>query len=191
MADMSLATYRSIWPSSSRSAATTPSPRPVGIAEARTAVTSTNRPRVVAEDVVGQGREVDAGRMRTSRAGGGRWQGGGCSGSSGQVVANVEIEVAVAVEVGEGRRRRPVAIARPGRRGGDVLERAVALVAVERIRLPASDEQVGMAVVVDSRRRSRRVRIRPESRRCRTFRDVLERAVAPIAKQPVALPRGG
>ena len=66
-----------------------------------------------------------------------------------EVVADVQVEVAVAVEVGEGRGGRPVAVAAQAGGLGDVLEGAVAPVAVEGIRPPSGDEQVGVAVVVD------------------------------------------
>ena len=85
-------------------------------------------------------------------------------------MADVEVEVAVAVEVGEGRRGRPVAVAAQPGAVGDVLERPVAPVAIERVRSPAGEEQVGVAVVVDSRRRPRRGRSRAAARRCPTAR---------------------
>ena len=66
-----------------------------------------------------------------------------------EVVADVEVEVAVVVEVGKGGRGRPVAIAPQAGPIGDVLERPVAAVAIERVGSPAGDEEVGMAVVVD------------------------------------------
>ena len=65
------------------------------------------------------------------------------------VVADVEVEVAVAVEVGECRRGGPVAVAAQAPSLGDVLEGAIAPVAVEGIATPACDEEVGSSVVVD------------------------------------------
>ncbi len=105
-------------------------------------------------------------------------------------MADVEIEVAVAVEVGKRRRGRPVAVAAQARAGRHVLERAVSLVAIKGIRPPAGDEEVGPAVVVvvadgDS------VAVAPAHRGdARPGGHVLERAVAPVAEQPVAVFRG-
>ena len=64
-------------------------------------------------------------------------------------MADVEVEVAVAVQVGQRRRRGPIPVATQAGAGRDVLEGSVALVAVEGIRPPARDEQVGVAVAVD------------------------------------------
>ena len=66
-----------------------------------------------------------------------------------EVMADVEVEVAVVVQVGEGGRCRPVAIAAQAGPVGDVLERPVPAVAIEGVRSPAGDEEVGMAVVVE------------------------------------------
>ena len=63
-------------------------------------------------------------------------------------MADIEIQVAVAVQVGERRRGRPVAIAAQARLARHVLEPPIALVAIECVRMPARDEQVGPAVVV-------------------------------------------
>ena len=106
----SLATKRSIRPSSSRSAATTPRPRP-----SRSMMPGLGRhvdepARVVAEDMVGKGRDrarvasdVNLARGVLAEL--------GVVGVPDAVVADVEVEVAVVVQVGEGRRGRPVAVA--------------------------------------------------------------------------------
>ena len=67
----------------------------------------------------------------------------------GPIMADVEVEVAVVIEVREGGRSRPGAGASQAPSFGDVLEGAVALVAVEGVSIPSGDEQVGVAVVVD------------------------------------------
>ena len=95
----------------------------------------------------------------------GSWQSRGLLGVPVQVMADVEVEVAVAVQVGEGRRGRPVAVAAQPGRVGDVLERAVAAVAIEGVGPPAGDEQVGVGRRCRSRRRPRRGRS-PGRRRC-------------------------
>ena len=63
-------------------------------------------------------------------------------------MADVEVEVAVVVQVGK--RRRGGVVARAGQAGalGDVLEGAIAAVAVERVGLQPGHEQVGVAVVI-------------------------------------------
>ena len=73
---------------------------------------------------------------------------------------------------------------------GDVLERAVAQVAIELVRLRVvGDEQIGPAVlVVVEHRDAQRLRARVEDAARR--RDVFERAVAAIAEQPAACRRG-
>ena len=64
------------------------------------------------------------------------------------VVANVEVEVAVVVEVGKGRRGRVVAAACQARALRDIVERSIALIAVERVGHEPADEEIGPAVVV-------------------------------------------
>ena len=157
-----MATKRSTRPSPSRSAATTPRPRPSGSTMPGLVGHVDEPAAVVAEEVIGQGGERFGGavavRRPCRRASTGRAR--GSSGVPVEVVADVEVEVAVAVEVGEGGRGRPVAVPAQARRLGHVLERPVALVAVEGVGPPAGDEQVGVAVVVDNRRRPRRGRSR-------------------------------
>ena len=65
-----------------------------------------------------------------------------------KIVTDIEIEIAIAVQIGERGRSRPVAIAAQAYSGCDVLERSVAFVAIERVRMPAGDEEVGPAVIV-------------------------------------------
>ena len=123
---MSLATNRSILPSSSRSAATTPRPRPSRSTMPASVVTSTNRPPSLRKTWSGsagkQARVAVAVLVRAHpRAAEQRVD---CVPF--QVVADIEVQVAVVVEVGPGRRRRPVAVAAQPRARRDVLEPAVA-----------------------------------------------------------------
>ena len=130
LAVMSLATNRSIRPSSSRSAATTPRPRPSRSTIPACGGDVDEPAAVVAEQVVGQGgkpeRQAGDVAVRSPRVA----AQGRMLGVPGQVVADVEVQVAVAVEVGEGGRGRPVAVAAQAGALGHVLERAVAPVAV-------------------------------------------------------------
>ena len=144
---------------------------------------------IVAEGVVGHRLEVDrAAHVLAVRLGMLAAERGGLVVA--KVMADVEVEVAVAVEVGEGGRGRPVAVAAQPRGLGDLLERAIAPVPVERVRSPAGDEQVGQAVVVEvARRHAVAVAAleRPDPGRAR---DVLEGAVAAVAEEVVAVAAG-
>ncbi len=101
-------------------------------------------------------------------------------------MANIKVEIAVVVEIGEGRRGRPVAIT--GKTGllGDVFERAVAAVAIKRIRPKACDEQVGMAVVVIISHGDAVSIPARHGGDARCFGHVLERAVTSIAEEMIA-----
>ena len=65
------------------------------------------------------------------------------------VVSNEQVEIAIAVVVGEGA-ARTVANAGDGKLSffGDVLEGAVAAIAIERVVSLGSDQHVGMTIVV-------------------------------------------
>src|SRR6185437_15720153 len=113
----------------------------------------------------------------------------GIAGVPGRIVADVEVEVAVVVEVGEGGRRRPVAVAaQPGARR-DIPERAIALVAIERVGAPAGDEEVRVAIVVDVADGDAVAVAAGHPADPGGLRDVLERAIAPVAEEAVAGPR--
>ena len=103
----------------------------------------------------------------------------------GRIVADVEVEVAVAVQVGQGRRGRPVAPAPQSPRVGDVLEGPVAAVAVEGIRSPAGDEDVGAAVAVDVADGDAVAMPAGEPADPRAVGDVLEGAVSPVVEQAI------
>ena len=123
---MSLATYRSILLSPSRSAATTPSPRPCRVDKTRLGRHIDKPAVVIAENMIGRATENHAAcndDRQAARRVGRPWDFVGHK----QVVADVKIEVAVAVQVGKGRRGRPVAIAGQPGLAGDVLKRSVAL----------------------------------------------------------------
>ena len=171
--------------SSSRSAATTPSPRPSGSTNPAALVTSTNRPPSLRKTWSGSEAKSrglqywivpDLASAQTLLA----------LDVEDQVMADVQVEVAVAVEVGPGRRCRPVAIAAQAGLRGHVLERSVAPVAEQGVRPPPRDEQVGMAVVVvvadgDAVAVASRESVQPG-----TLGDILERPVAAVAEQAVA-----
>ena len=103
-----------------------------------------------------------------------------------EIVADIKIKVAVAVEVGERGGGGPVAIAVEAETLGDILERAVAAVAEEKIRPPSGDEEVGVAVAVDVAN-ARAVGVAfGQGRDPRLLGDVLEVAVMLVAEEPVA-----
>src|SRR5262249_20858817 len=103
-----------------------------------------------------------------------------------RVMANVKVEIAVAVEVGESRRSRPVPPApqAPGVRR--VLEGAFAPVAVERIRPPTGDEEIGPAITVDVADRHTVPVAAVKPCDAGSLARVLKRAVAPVVEQPIA-----
>ena len=76
-------------------------------------------------------------------------------------------------------------------RVGHVLEGSVAPVAVEGIRPPARDEQVRAAVAVDVADRDAMAVSAGKAADAGRFGHVLEGAVSPIVKQPIARARGG
>ena len=186
---MSLATNRSIRPSSSRSAATTPRPRPSRSTIPASSVTSTNRPPSLRNRWSGTGGKPQrqAGDVRS-----------GCLGVAAERWDARRPRPGSGRRTGRGRRRRPGRRRpprsasrgrRPGRPVGHVLERPVAPVAIQRVRPPAGDEQVGAAVVVVVADGHPVAVAAAEPRDARRGRDVLERAVAAVAEQAVAFDR--
>ena len=157
LAVLSLATNRSVRPSPSKSAATTPRPRPSRSTMPASAVTSTNRPSSLRKTWSGSA-AIERGSqeilIRPARV----LADQRVLGVPDPVVADVEVEVAVVVQVGERRRRRPVAVPRQAGSVRDVFECAVASVSVKGVRPPPRQEQIGVAVVIDSRRRRLRGR---------------------------------
>ena len=84
------------------------------------------------------------------------------------VLGDVEVEVAVVVVVEPGPARGPSGSVDPGR-GADVAEGAVAVIEVQGVAAVVAEEDVGIAVVVDVRRRRCRGRIpRSQGRRTRS-----------------------
>ncbi len=104
-----------------------------------------------------------------------------------KVMADIEVQVTIAVEVSEGGRGWPIAIAGQAGRARHILKPPVTSVAIECVRMPARDKQVGSAIVVvvahgDS------MTVPPRKRAdARAVGDVFKGAVAAIAKQPVAV----
>ena len=104
---------------------------------------------VVAKNVVRQRRECERTAIHIPRLGAFRILAEGrIRGVPLQIVADIEIEVAVIVEVGPGRRCGPVAVAPEPRLRCGVLEPASAQIAIQGVRPPSGDEEVGPAVVI-------------------------------------------
>ena len=101
-------------------------------------------------------------------------------------MADIQVEVAVVVQVGEGGRGRPVAVPSQAGRDRHVLERAVAPVAIQGVRPPSGDEQIGMAVVVVVADRHAVAVSLGHLRQARGSGHILERPIAAISEQAVA-----
>ena len=132
LGDPSLATKRSILPSESRSAATTPRPRPSRSMMPASRGHVDESSGVVAKHVVGHSREL-ARSAYVLPGRDGSWPGGRVRRVPFQIVANVEIEIAVVIEVGP--RRAGGVFTRSGktRPRRDVLKSALSEVAIEGV----------------------------------------------------------
>ena len=102
-----------------------------------------------------------------------------------EIMTDVEVEVPVVVEVGERGRCGPVAVATQASGVGHVLKGPVAPIAIQGIRPPSGDEEVGMPVVVKVPDGNPMAVTLRQLRDPRRGRDILECTVATIAEEPI------